>query len=54
MDKLDQETLEAVRQLLRYSWTDIDFKWEELTDVEKKLVTPMQFEKLVQWVKGEQ
>ena len=49
MNVLDADSVKAVKRLLRLSWTDIDFKWEGLTDVEKAEITPQQFEKLVKW-----
>lgn len=44
--------LAVVKRFLNYSFEDIDFKYDDLTETEKKLATREEFEKLAAWVKS--
>lgn len=44
---------EAVRRLLKYSFEPVSFDYTALTDAEKALVTPEEFEQLKAWVLSE-
>jgi hypothetical protein len=50
---ITEQLAEAIRRLLRYSWEDAGFRYEELTNTEQSLITREQFEILVEWVKHE-
>lgn len=39
-----------IRRFLNYSFKDIHFEYDGLTDEEKKLATREEFENLVKWV----
>ena len=45
-NQISKSAQEAMKKLLRYSWGDIDFKYENLTRKEKDLVSEEQFREL--------
>jgi hypothetical protein len=52
---MEDETIPAdlaqtIRQLLRYSFLDVSFSYEGLTNTEKALLTEQQFERLMAWI----
>lgn len=49
---IDDGTYRIAKRFLTYAFKDIHFKYDELTDEEKKLATREEFENLVAWVKG--
>lgn len=42
--------INAIRGLLKYSWTDIGFRYEGLTSYEQKQITREQFDEIVAWL----
>lgn len=49
--ELNQELKPIVAKFLHYSFRDINYEYAGLTNTEKRLITPTQFEDLVSWVK---
>jgi hypothetical protein len=49
---LTEELLGAVLRLLTYSWKDINFEYDALTEDEKKCLTREQHAQLVMWLKN--
>ena len=49
---VDDATMTALKRLLDYSWKDIRFRYEDLTERERELVTPEQFDELIYWVQS--
>lgn len=45
--------LAALKKLLRYSWSPIDYIYDQLTQKERDTISRSQFEQLVQWLKDE-
>jgi hypothetical protein len=41
---------EAIRALLKHSWKDVDFQYDQLTDEERAAISPEQFERVVTWL----
>lgn len=50
-DVLPRGTGATVKRLMRYSWEDIDYRYDDMTESEKSMVTPEQFDKLMRWVR---
>lgn len=48
---VESDLAEYAKRLLRYSWLDIGFNYEKLTDEEKAQIPKGAFERLVAWVK---
>lgn len=44
------EALVALKRLLHHSWRDITYDYTRLTNTEKRLITPEQFESLKEWI----
>jgi hypothetical protein len=49
---MNKDTERAIRAFLNYSFDPIDHCYENLTDRERELVTPLEFLALVEWLKG--
>lgn len=45
-----RETLDAFKKLFHYSWRDIRYAYDKLTDTEKLCVTRAQFDAIVKWI----
>ena len=41
----------SILRILAYSWAPIDFKWEALTDEEKRLISPDEFKVIAEEAK---
>ena len=50
MDELDRATVAAVKRILRSSFKDIAFRYENLTSEEQTQITPEQFKQVVAWL----
>lgn len=44
---------QIIRAFLAYSFTDVDFEYEELTDRERSFCQSKEFAALVAWIKDE-
>lgn len=49
--QLRPDLLKVIAGLLHYSFKDIRFKYDDLTDQEQSLCTPEQFDEIAHWVK---
>jgi hypothetical protein len=47
----DEELFGVIKRFLNYSFTDISFRYEELTPAERQFCSWEQFQRLVEWVK---
>jgi hypothetical protein len=51
-EKLSANTRISALKLLKYSYNEIEFDYSQLTDKEKKLMTPNEFKSLVSEIKA--
>jgi hypothetical protein len=47
---MTQSLQDIAKKFLAYSFKDIKFEYEQLTEEEKKLCTPDEFKALVEWI----
>lgn len=50
-DALPRGTGAAVKRLMRYSWEDIGYRYDDLAESERSMVTPEQFDELLRWIR---
>lgn len=49
---MDNSIFATLAKFMRYSLTDINFSYNDLTDAEKRLCTKEEFKAMVEWVKA--
>lgn len=52
-ETLPRELNATVARFLRYSFEDVDYNYDDLTDQEQRLTTPKEFKQLVAWTKSQ-
>jgi hypothetical protein len=47
---VDKELADIIKRFLKYSFKDIEYSWENLTERERTFCTEAEFQRLKEWV----